>query len=261
LKSILLIIICLGLNENLSSQVNYISISGNVISADNNDPVNNAIIILKLSSGSILQEKTDSLGRYLFKLKNDITSEFTIEVATDKSTNSKQNKKCGFLANREKEIGNFLYKTDFVKNFKLTDARHCEPPSPKFLFYKNSILSCNDSIYRVDSIYNFKFDDACNSLYITLKENPTVAIELQGHASAQEKNPDELALYRAQLIKEILVAKGINRKRIETKGWGNHKRLVKDEVIKKAKTKEEKNALHTKNQRVVFKVLNWDFEN
>ena len=148
-----------------------------------------------------------------------------------------------------------------MKNFELSAITNCFTRLPTIFFYTNSILSCNDSIYRVDSTYNYKFDDACNSLYTTLKENPTVVIELQGHASAKEKNPDELALYRAQLIKEILVAKGINRKRIETKGWGNHKRLVKDDVIKKVKTNEEKNALHTKNQRVVFRILNWDFEN
>ena len=75
-----------------------------------------------------------------------------------------------------------------------------------------------------------------------------------------EKNNELLALYRTQLIKEVLIAKGINKNRITTKGWGNTKLLIKDKVIKKAKSQEEKLALHTKNQRVVFRIISWDFK-
>lgn len=253
-----MILIYLGLNERLSSQVNYVSISGNVVS-ENNNPINNAIIILKLSSGSILQEKTDTIGNFLFKIKNDTISDFTINIATDNTTNTKFKSNCGFLANSDYAKGKLHSKVNFVKNFKLFEITHCGE-APKILFYKNSLKSCNDSINRVNSLYNFTFNDACDFIYETLIGNPTIVIEISGHASLQEKNPDELALYRAQQIKEILVAKGINRRRIETKGWGNQKLLVKDDVIKKAKSKIEKNALHAKNQRVVFRILNWDFK-
>jgi hypothetical protein len=61
------------------------------------------------------------------------------------------------------------------------------------------------------------------------------------------------------LIKEILAAKGINRERLFVKGWGNQKLLIPDSIIKKAKTKEEKLALHIRNQRVVFKFISWHF--
>ncbi len=137
---------------------------------------------------------------------------------------------------------------------------------PKINGYSSFILpfliisDAIDSLYKIDSTYYYKFDDVCNQLYITLKEDPTVTIEIDGHASTQEKNHEELSLYRAQLIKEILIAKGINRKRIEAVGWGNHKLLVKDAIIRKSKTKEEKYKLHAKNQRVVFRILNWDFK-
>jgi outer membrane protein OmpA-like peptidoglycan-associated protein len=81
-----------------------------------------------------------------------------------------------------------------------------------------------------------------------------------GHASTLEKNHELLSLYRAQLVGEALIAKGINRQRIQAKGWGNHKLLIRDETIKKAKTCDEKMALHIKNQRVVFKIVSWDFK-
>jgi hypothetical protein len=44
-----------------------------------------------------------------------------------------------------------------------------------------------------------------------------------------------------------------------SKGWGEKKLLVKDDVINKAKTKEEKEALHAKNRRTVFRIVNWDY--
>ena len=43
------------------------------------------------------------------------------------------------------------------------------------------------------------------------------------------------------------------------KGWGEKKVLIKDDVIAKAKTKEEKEALHQKNRRTVFRIVNWDY--
>jgi outer membrane protein OmpA-like peptidoglycan-associated protein len=132
---------------------------------------------------------------------------------------------------------------------------------PTYIYFNtNSILSCNDSLNQVDSIRVKTFDYACNEMITILKENPTITIEIVGHASTQEKNHQLLSLYRAQLIKEILVAKVINPKHIKTVGWGNHKLLIKDDFIKKAKTNEEKQSLHLKNQRAYFRVIDWDFK-
>jgi hypothetical protein len=54
--------------------------------------------------------------------------------------------------------------------------------------------------------------------------------------------------------------KHIPAARIVPKGYGELKLLIKDDVIAKAKTKEEKEALHAKNRRTVFKILNWDYQ-
>ncbi|MES2760580.1 MAG: OmpA family protein [Bacteroidota bacterium] len=127
-------------------------------------------------------------------------------------------------------------------------------------FNTNSIISCNDSLHQLDSMRVQTFDYACKEMITILKENPTIIIEVVGHASTQEKNHELLSLYRAQLIKEILVAKSVNTKRIKTRGWGNHKLLIKDDFIKKARTKEEKQSLHIRNQRVYYRVIDWDFK-
>ena len=57
------------------------------------------------------------------------------------------------------------------------------------------------------------------------------------------------------LVKE----KGVNPKRLESKGYGESQPLVSDAVINRAKTTQEKEALHQKNRRTSFRVLSFDF--
>ena len=76
MKTILLILICLGLNESLSSQNNYVTISGIVTSKNNNEKIANAYIFLRLNSGLISEAKTDTLGHYMFEILNDSVSDF-----------------------------------------------------------------------------------------------------------------------------------------------------------------------------------------
>lgn len=222
------------------------------------EPVENAFIHLKLSSGSMLSEKTDALGKYKFTIK-DTVSNFNITLSIDKSTKSKYSS-C-FFATKDEGKGVLKANTNFIKNFQLTKGMDCGGAKfPSFLFIKNSILCCNDSLNKIDSIYYERFESSIILISQTLKENPTITIELDGHASSCEKQPELLSLNRAEFIKEALVSKGINKNRIQTKGWGNQKLLIKDNVVKNAKSKEEKMALHLKNRRVVFRIIGWDFK-
>lgn len=234
------------------------TIKGNVLSSSNNENVENATITLKLKGGYSFEQKTDTSGKYEFIFKSDDTSACIVSVSTNRTTRSKTFK-YGFLAS--KDIGKIDLSTAniYIKDFMLTPVS-CGPDFSGVLFNTNAITICNDSLAGIDSTRYGYLKNAITFLYQTLKENPTVIIEMQGHASSIEKNPDQLALFRTQVIKEILIAKGINRNRLMTKSWGNHKLLIRDDVIKKAKTKEEKNALHQKNQRVVFRIISWNFK-
>lgn len=242
------------------SQKNHsVSIKGSVRSANENDPVINAYIFTKLEGGYILLQKTDSAGKYQFNFTIDKPSSYTVSIGTDKLTISKYHK-YGFLANKNIQIGILNNDTIIIKDFTMSAVIACGPVAPAVLFNTNSIISCNDSLAKIDSISFGYLKDAVINLHKTLIENPTIIIEMQGHASSIEKNPEQLALYRTQIIKEILIAKGINKNRLLTKSWGNQKLLIRDNIIKKAKTKEEKLALHLKNQRVVFRIISWDFK-
>ncbi len=166
-----------------------------------------------------------------------------------------------------KLIFNILISVALIKVMSLlgfVSSHEISPPTeikPNYIYFQtNSILSCNDSLNQIDSTRCKPFDYVCNEMISILQNNPSITIELVGHASTVEKNHELLSLYRAQIIKEILVAKNIKPKRITVIGWGNHKLLIKDGYIKKAKSEEEKKSLHMKNQRAFFRITSWDFK-
>lgn len=239
------------------SQNNTVLIEGTVTSDNENAPIENAIIHLKLSSGTMLEERTDIFGKYKFIVK-DTTSNFNITLVTDKSTRSTSSS-C-FFATKDEGSGTLKANTNFVKDFQLIRILDCGMRMPTLLFYKNSPLCCNDSLHKFNQINYETFEYATDMLYQTLKDNPTISIELAGHASIEENKPGKLSKQRANTIKSALVSKGINKKRIQTKGWGTEKLLFKTEQIEKAISKEEKETLHLKNQRVVFRIISWDFK-
>ena len=240
------------------SQNNTVLLEGTVTMDDEKDPVENAIIHLKLSSGTMLEEKTDVFGKYKFIVK-DTTSNFSITLVTDKSTRSLSRSSSCFFATKDEGKGTLKANTNFVKDFQLVKVLDCGMHMPTILFYKNSLSCCNDSLHKFKPTNYETFENATNMLYQTLKDNPTISIELAGHASMEENKPDKLSKQRANTIKRALVSKGINKKRIQTKGWGTEKPLFKTEQIEKAIREEEKAVLHLKNQRVVFRIISWDF--
>jgi hypothetical protein len=240
------------------AQNHIVIVKGTVLATQNNEPIENAVISLKLPGGISFSQQTDSAGRYKFNFEIEGTSSCTVSAATTKHTHS-STFKVGFLASKDTGRSELHKDTVFIKDFALVPVSCGLGTLPAIVFNTNSIISCNDSLNKIDSTRYDSFDNAIRFLLSVLKDDPEIVIKMQGHASMIEENDEYLALYRAQLTRELLIAKGINGKRIYVKGWGNRKLLVTDNQIKKASTKQEKKALHIKNQRVVFRVISWDF--
>ncbi len=225
------------------------NLNGTVVSEENNEPVANALIHLKGSNGDMFELKTGVDGKYTFKLKENTSYEVT--VATDKSTMS-QSFKLGFLAN--KDMGKLTTvdeneSKDYVKDFALTAVKaEIRFPAVQYDLGKATL--------RPES------KDSLNFLYQTLIDNPGIVIELQAHTDSRgnDKANQTLSEERAKSCVDYLnLEKKIPLERLMSKGWGEKKLLVKDAVINKAKTKEEKEALHQKNRRTVFRIVNWDY--
>lgn len=95
-----------------------------------------------------------------------------------------------------------------------------------------------------------------------MKDNPTIIVELNSHTDSRgsaEKNM-KLSQERAQSCVDYLVKeKGIPPARLVAKGYGKTQLLISDAEIAKAKTKQEKEALHELNRRTSFRILSWDY--
>ena len=246
------------------SQTSFVLIKGIVNSDPDNERIENALVHLKVSDGGMFEAKTNNQGEYSFQLKNDTTLRFFLSVVTTIETKSKNSKNYRFLNIVDTKIPEKIEAgKDYIKDFKLPIISHQGMSFPKIIFKENSTKPNNNFLNTLNSKEYDTFENSIDFIYEILQSNPTIIIEISGHASAREQNPEKLSSQRAKYVKEILVTKGINMNRIYTEGLGNRKLLITDQMIdeaKKAKTKEEKKALHLKNQRVVFRIISWDFK-
>lgn len=241
------------------------NLNGTVVSTINNEPVQNAMMHLKGSNGDMFEFKTGADGKYNFKLKENTSYEVT--VGTDKNTVS-QTFKLGFLAS--KDMGKFSTvgeneSKDFVKDFALVPVQNeIRFPAVLYALGKADLLidpTGNDKSNDTHKPLNSK--DSLDFLYQTLVDNPTIVIELQSHTDSRGSDAKNQVLSEARAktcVDYLINEKKIPAARLTYKGFGEKKLLVTDATIAKAKTKEEKDALHQKNRRTVFRIVNWDYQ-
>ena len=86
----------------------------------------------------------------------------------------------------------------------------------KVFFYQSSHELLNESFDQLDLIFNF------------LNENQNLTVFLEGHTDniGNAKKNLELSGKRVQTVKNYLIKKGINKKRIDGKGFGGEKPLI-----------------------------------
>ena len=90
-----------------------------------------------------------------------------------------------------------------------------------------------------------------------LNKNAKMKVELAAHTDSRGGDAYNLKLSqeRAQSCVDYLTSKGIDRSRLIAKGYGESQPLVKEEVINKMATEQEKEAAHQQNRRSEFKIL------
>ena len=241
------------------------NLSGIVSSVDDHEPIQNALVHLKGSNGDMVEFKTLADGKYSFKLKENTSYEVT--VVTDKSAVS-ATYKLGFL--NSKDMGKLTTvgeneSKDFIKDFSLMIPVKAEIRFPAVLYALGKadlLVDLAGTAKDNDTHLPLNSKDSLDHLYQTLVDNPSIVIQLQSHTDSRGSDAKNLVLSeaRAKTCMDYLInEKKIPAARLTFKGWGEKKLKVTDVVINKAKTKEEKEALHQKNRRTVFSILNWDY--
>src|ERR1700756_350432 len=240
------------------------NVAGTITNAEDKTVIPNCPIIIKGSDGTLAQIASDKDGAYTIPLKPQVSYEIYTQTGKDVKTATAPR---GFFASDDR--GKFSTidlqeSTNFKKDFQLNPV----PPGDVHLpavFYalgKAELLvdptgtdKANDSHKPLNS------KDSLNFLYNVLIANPTMKIMLSAHTDSRGSNEANLKLSqaRAQSCVDYLVSKGIPMERMVAKGWGETKLKISDAQIAKAKTKEEKEALHALNRRTVFSVIGWDY--
>jgi peptidoglycan-associated lipoprotein len=233
------------------------SVRGNIFSeGDPNtgkgkgEPVENVKAKVIGSDGSISEATTGKDGSYQFKIKERNT--YTISTETDRNSKSASHNKEGFLANKDTRVISTVgvdKSQDFVADFAVKPI----VPNPRMPEVQYELGSAK-------LLPNSK--DSLNYLYNIMTDNPSTRVELNSHTDTRGSAASNMTLStaRAQACVDYLVnEKGINPARLVAKGYGASQPLISDDVIKKAATQQEKEALHQKNRRTSFKILSFDF--
>ena len=154
---------------------------------------------------------------------------------------------------------------DFVKDFALTPVKaEIRFPAVLYALGKADLLVDLDGTSKDNDTHKpLNSKDSLDHLYLTLMNNPSLIVELQSHTDSRGNDAKNQILSEARAkscVDYLIYEKKVSAARLMSKGWGEKKLLVKDDVINKAKTKEEKNALHQKNRRTVLRVVSWDYQ-
>ncbi len=124
-----------------------------------------------------------------------------------------------------------------------------------------------------------QYQDSLQGLIQTLRDNPSLVIELAAHTDTRDTDErnDILSQRRAQSVVDYLIIRGIEPQRLVAKGYGEHvprtlkKNIMRDgylftegttlddNLINSLATNSEKEAAHQLNRRTEFRVLRKDY--
>jgi hypothetical protein len=258
-----LVIIFLLLGKISLGQRDYFYIKGKVTDRDDSTKrIYGLKARVSFNDSLFFETDCDSLGRYSFELSRNFPRAFKTQVTIrqDKNILSKlfpPSKECPFFSKipdqyLTQDSRTISYKdklADFIADFTL--IRMCiDRRYPCISFQKNStkLIRCSG-------------DDPDTTIYClknVMIENPTIVAEVVGRAW-EEKNTEVLSLRRAHLIKEKLVAYGVDSGRISVLGYADSKPPISAKEIEMAKM-PVKEDLKSINRSIIFRIIAFDYD-
>src|SRR5688572_3540191 len=203
-----------------------ILVTGRVLDAKTNEPLNAKIIYESLVTG-------EELG---VAQTNPIDGSYTIVLPSGTSY--------GYMAEAEGyiAINENIDATETTQYTEISRDLMLVPFEVGAKIKLNNIFFAQSKYYLRESSFS-----ELNRLVKIMKDYPTVEIKLEGHTDNQgdPKLNMQLSVDRVEAVKKYLVGKGIEKKRIQTIGYGETKPVASN-------VKEESRKM---NRRVEFTVL------
>lgn len=227
---------------------------GTVLDEETGKIIAKAKVKLTGNDGTTLEAKSNSKGKFSFRLKEETTYDLVSE-------------KTDYLNGRGQESTNGLEKstTLHIELFMVPITKPIELPNIEY--------DLNRWNLRPESMVSL------DRLVETLDDNPNITIELGAHTDFRGSDDFnlELSQKRAESVVQYLISKGISPKRLVAKGYGetNPKKtdekiekrypflkketVLNQEFIESLKDEEEIETAHQLNRRTEFRVLSTDF--
>jgi len=136
--------------------------------------------------------------------------------------------------------------TVFVKEYYLDPAKVIVDGPPIVRFPVNSASFTNAT------------DSMLHEVYLMMIDNPTMVIEVRGHADAFEDST--ISETRSHVVRDYLVAHGIRRQRVKSVAMGASEQLITSMELNRMSGEEEREMARSLNRRVEFKVIGFDAE-
>ncbi len=202
-----------------------LAFQGRVFDAHTNEPLSASIILENTAENRPFRATSDDLtGNFLFYIPKVNAYEFTVKAQ-------------GYIAFFEKvNLEPYEKEEKIYRNIYLTPIE------------TNQVFTLNDLMFeRSKPILLEESYPALEKLVGILLENPDLKIELAGHTDGlgAQKAKQHLSYLRVERIKDYLLEFGIDRRRIETVGYGGSRPIAPNDS-------EENRA---KNRRVEIRVI------
>jgi outer membrane protein OmpA-like peptidoglycan-associated protein len=197
-------------------------------------------VTISLGNRTLYKGNCNNHGEYFIKVSDSLNlKQVAVQASQDQSNldkylTTKSTDPCSFQcldnklfgnSNKEKINLNSDSLKEYIKDFKLFPIIF-DLISPTIYFKKNDLL-------MVQSDYYLTADSALCFFKNLLNCRKTMVIEIAGNCSRCEKNKQELSSKRAELVKEKLVALGINPQRIIAKGYSDKNYKQNKSAVKK----------------------------
>jgi outer membrane protein OmpA-like peptidoglycan-associated protein len=203
-------------------------VEGVVSNGEDGQPLEGAtVLLLDANDQELARASTDAKGYYRFPLRTD--TDYRMKVEKD-----------GFFKQSAKLTTKGKTNSIIRMDFKL------------FPLVVDQVVRLDNIFYDYNK-WDIRPDAALelDKLVATLMDNPTVKIELSSHTDCRGKDAYNMSLSekRAKSAVDYIIAAGVARDRVQSKGYGESK---PSETCKCEKCTE---AEHQRNRRTEFKVL------
>jgi outer membrane protein OmpA-like peptidoglycan-associated protein len=202
-----------------------VAFQGRTFDAHTNEPISANVILEDAEKHRPFRAVSDDLtGNFLFYIPKENQYEFTVKAP-------------GYITFFE-----HIAMEPFREDDKIYRNIYLTPIENQQVFTLNNLLFEQSKPTLLEDSY-----PALEKLVGIMMENPEMKIELAGHTDGlgSSKAKESLSYQRVERIKEFLVEFGIDRRRIETVGYGGSRPIAPND-------NEENRA---KNRRVEIKVL------